>query len=79
MLGGFTRSLSALVHFTLHTGAGVDSVVSSHKMMRRHCDNNLLLNQPHENDVAISSHSNGSSGEIANTQSATSGCVVDAE
>ena len=27
MLGGFTRSLSALVHFTLHTGAGVDSVV----------------------------------------------------
>mgnify|MGYP006879323393 CR=1 FL=1 len=25
--GGFTRSLSALVHFTLHTGAGVDSVV----------------------------------------------------
>jgi hypothetical protein len=29
MLGGFTRSLSALVHFTLHTGAGVDSVVYS--------------------------------------------------
>jgi hypothetical protein len=27
MLGGFTRSLFALVHFTLHTGAGVDSVV----------------------------------------------------
>ena len=27
MLGGFTRSLSALVHFTLHIGAGVDSVV----------------------------------------------------
>jgi|EP01047_Picozoa_sp_COSAG01_P012789 hypothetical protein len=27
MLGGFTRSLSALVYFTLHTGAGVDSVV----------------------------------------------------
>eukprot|EP01047_Picozoa_sp_COSAG01_P054509 COSAG01_NODE_5964_length_3930_cov_3.327852_4_plen_46_part_01 len=30
MLGGFTRSLSALVHFTLHTGAGVDSVVYTH-------------------------------------------------
>jgi hypothetical protein len=29
MLGGFTRSLSVLVHFTLHTGAGVDSVVYS--------------------------------------------------
>ena len=29
MLGDFTRSLSALVHFTLHTGAGVDSVVYS--------------------------------------------------
>ena len=27
MLGGFTRSLSALVHFTLHKGAAVDSVV----------------------------------------------------
>ena len=27
MLGGFTRSLFALVHFTLHIGAGVDSVV----------------------------------------------------
>jgi hypothetical protein len=34
MLGGFTRSLSALVHFTLHTGAGVDSVV--YKIMHVH-------------------------------------------
>ena len=31
MLGGFTRSLSALVHFTLHTGAGVGSVVYIYK------------------------------------------------
>jgi hypothetical protein len=34
MLGGFTRSLSALVHFTLHTGAGVDSVVYNHTYIR---------------------------------------------
>jgi hypothetical protein len=27
MLGGFTRSFFALVHFALHIGAGVDSVV----------------------------------------------------
>ena len=33
MLGGFTRSLSALVHFTLHIGAGVDSVVYSSMYM----------------------------------------------
>ena len=36
MLGGFTRSLSALVHFTLHTGAGVDSVV--YIMYNLNCD-----------------------------------------
>ena len=34
MLGGFTRSLDALVHFTLHTGAGVDSVVYNYEMGR---------------------------------------------
>jgi hypothetical protein len=37
MLGGFTRSLSALVHFTLHTGAGVDSVVYMYSVCRKRC------------------------------------------
>eukprot|EP01047_Picozoa_sp_COSAG01_P023991 COSAG01_NODE_1467_length_10217_cov_33.824570_7_plen_81_part_00 len=37
MLGGFTRSLSALVHFTLHTGAGVDSVVYNEINGQIHC------------------------------------------